>query len=390
MTTTPNEDAVPGGPAALNTPKDGEGPESEREKGLDPTSGSSEGLNALHGANSAKLGEVVTGEELYGRACFASCSPMLPITLADRLEFGTALVIQGYPSSQAAMMANDLEANDGALQMLARHRVRYQRGEPVKASATITREGDGKQWTVEADPRTPLMAEVSAALDGMVNCEEWLINEGVSDRHDTTGWRALVSRLSRELIAQDGRLLEQTRLSNENSRGWERAQADLAALTAGPQFFAVAGLVETDLKERYESLKASRDLILSAVPENWEETGAASIEAHAIDLIGIGYSFMENLATVLAADGPFKGWHPADDPAEFVIDAANKLDEARTYDADRRERASTILRRLASSGNIASDAPSGTSTDGERYGETVDAIAVALGFTRAPIAPSET
>jgi len=41
----------------------------------------------------------------------------------------------------------------------------------------------------------------------------------------------------------------------------EKARADLAALTAGPQFFAVAGLVESDLKERYESLRETMDRI---------------------------------------------------------------------------------------------------------------------------------
>ncbi|MCG7349233.1 hypothetical protein [Sphingomonas sp. ACRSK] len=45
------------------------------------------------------------------------------VTYADRVEFGRALILQGYSSARAAEMANDLEDNDGALQMLARHRL---------------------------------------------------------------------------------------------------------------------------------------------------------------------------------------------------------------------------------------------------------------------------
>jgi hypothetical protein len=54
----------------------------------------------------------------------AADAKMLPIVDADRIEFGRALILQGYDASRALRMIRDeIEDNDGALQMLARHRV---------------------------------------------------------------------------------------------------------------------------------------------------------------------------------------------------------------------------------------------------------------------------
>ena len=51
---------------------------------------------------------------------------MVPISVEDRAEFGRALVLQGYAPERAARMAmREILDNDGALQMLARHRIRY-------------------------------------------------------------------------------------------------------------------------------------------------------------------------------------------------------------------------------------------------------------------------
>lgn len=51
---------------------------------------------------------------------------MVKIEEADRDEFAVALVLQGYDTSRAHRMAyEELEDNDGALQMLARHRLRF-------------------------------------------------------------------------------------------------------------------------------------------------------------------------------------------------------------------------------------------------------------------------
>ncbi len=50
---------------------------------------------------------------------------MVPVILEDRIEFGRALILQGYAPARAAVMAERIEDDDGALQMLARHRIRY-------------------------------------------------------------------------------------------------------------------------------------------------------------------------------------------------------------------------------------------------------------------------
>lgn len=50
---------------------------------------------------------------------------IVTVTLEDRIEFGRALILQGYAPARAVCMAEQIEPNDGALQMLARHRIRY-------------------------------------------------------------------------------------------------------------------------------------------------------------------------------------------------------------------------------------------------------------------------
>ena len=61
-----------------------------------------------------------------GLAEMASTTMMVPISIEDRVEFGRALVLQGYSPERAAYMATTgILDDDGALQMLARHRIRY-------------------------------------------------------------------------------------------------------------------------------------------------------------------------------------------------------------------------------------------------------------------------
>jgi hypothetical protein len=56
----------------------------------------------------------------------ARVTQMVPVTVEDRAEFGRALVLQGYSPKRAARMAtSEILDNDGALQMLARHRIRF-------------------------------------------------------------------------------------------------------------------------------------------------------------------------------------------------------------------------------------------------------------------------
>lgn len=55
----------------------------------------------------------------------ANATRVVPIIVEDRIEFGRALILQGYAPLRAVLMAESIPDNDGALQMLARHRLRY-------------------------------------------------------------------------------------------------------------------------------------------------------------------------------------------------------------------------------------------------------------------------
>ncbi|KQX19373.1 MULTISPECIES: hypothetical protein [unclassified Sphingomonas] len=63
--------------------------------------------------------DVPSSSDLYLRA---RATEMVEIEQIDREEFGRALILQGYSAIRAAEMARELPDNDGALQMLARHR----------------------------------------------------------------------------------------------------------------------------------------------------------------------------------------------------------------------------------------------------------------------------
>lgn len=62
----------------------------------------------------------------------ARAASIVPVIAEDRIEFGRALILQGYdPGIAAEMAATTIKDNDGALQMLARHRLRYAPKGPV-------------------------------------------------------------------------------------------------------------------------------------------------------------------------------------------------------------------------------------------------------------------
>lgn len=70
----------------------------------------------------------VAPDVIRGPAAFppVTHAPLLvPVIMEDRIEFHIALVLQGYSPARAAELAETLPENDGALQMLARHRLRY-------------------------------------------------------------------------------------------------------------------------------------------------------------------------------------------------------------------------------------------------------------------------
>lgn len=58
-----------------------------------------------------------------------------------------------------------------------------------------------------------------------------------------------------------------------------------------------------------------------------EETGSRDAEDLA-DMANVGHSLMRSIEVVVKNEGPFKGWSPAQDPAEIVLDLCNALDEA--------------------------------------------------------------
>lgn len=65
---------------------------------------------------------MMTIDQLAERLALARTSPMRPILPSYRDEFAVALVLQGYDLSRAHRMAfEEIEDNDGVLQMLARH-----------------------------------------------------------------------------------------------------------------------------------------------------------------------------------------------------------------------------------------------------------------------------
>lgn len=94
-----------------------------------PTAGRS-GVTKDELRNHLRELEVLTaGLTATGLSEIAASTRMVPISVEDRVEFGRALVLQGYSPERAAYMATTgILDDDGALQMLARHRIRYSKG----------------------------------------------------------------------------------------------------------------------------------------------------------------------------------------------------------------------------------------------------------------------
>lgn len=69
-------------------------------------------------------GLMLSAGQLFERVREVGDSPLAEVTQSDRDAMAVALVFQGYTCGRAAHMAFvELEDNDGALQMLARHRI---------------------------------------------------------------------------------------------------------------------------------------------------------------------------------------------------------------------------------------------------------------------------
>lgn len=72
-----------------------------------------------------ELSELTHQLTVVGLTEIAQITSMVRVNVDDRAEFGRALILQGYAPDRAARMAVEIDDNDGALQMLARHRIRY-------------------------------------------------------------------------------------------------------------------------------------------------------------------------------------------------------------------------------------------------------------------------
>lgn len=76
-------------------------------------------------------------------------------------------------------------------------------------------------------------------------------------------------------------------------------------------------MTETEQRERVVAADLSEALTM---------TGCRDV-ADLIDMANVGRSMMDRMAEA-TAEGPLKGWAPADDPAEIVTDLKNALDDA--------------------------------------------------------------
>jgi len=87
------------------------------------------------------MSAVETGDQLRERAAGTA---MVEIAPADRREFARALVLQGYDIARAHRMVygdcGAVQDDDGALQMLARHRLAYSSGDDATWKAELERD----------------------------------------------------------------------------------------------------------------------------------------------------------------------------------------------------------------------------------------------------------
>lgn len=118
--------------------------------------------------------------------------------------------------------------------------------------------------------------------------------------------------------------------------------------------------IETLMDARAATPEASELVYLATIAETVEEYGADSCDGHPLaalqpeqraqgreiadilvmtgcrdredleDMARVGKSLLDAIAEVHRCEGPFKGWAPAEDPAEIVVDLLNALDEALT------------------------------------------------------------
>ena len=74
-----------------------------------------------------------------------------------------------------------------------------------------------------------------------------------------------------------------------------------------------------------QAISASRDRAAQTA-EILEQTGMKTAE-EVIDMANLGVSLLNAIETITSLEGPFKGWAPAENPAEIVGDLYARLDE---------------------------------------------------------------
>ena len=103
----------------------------------------------------------------------------------------------------------------------------------------------------------------------------------------------------------------------ELARVWTKVEAIRAKQAAKPKHSPLPGPA-SPAPSRLEPV---------AITNALEMTGLKT-EAELIDMANVGQSLMERIADLVKQEGPFKGWMPADDPAEIVFDLVNHYEEA--------------------------------------------------------------
>jgi hypothetical protein len=239
--------------------------------------------------------------------------------------------------------------------------------------------------------RAPLMADVDRMI-AFLQSREAEFGKGVAVPMDAETF-ALLARIILGLS---------TALRDQDRR--------VAQLTAGPQFFAVTGLVDADLAERYESLKAAHatvqaerdaaiklhradllewrslwrphdvDALIERRRAGEELDGAetAEIALWSMDRQGRAIRFVAELATMTDIEAEFINGDELRSVARLLqvpdMDGEVEATLPRLYGEEDRDRAIAATHRQADPINLIS---------GLRAGMIVDAVALALGMRRA-------
>lgn len=128
------------------------------------------------------------------------------------------------------------------------------------------------------------------------------------------------------------------------SAGIDEAVERVTTVADGATFMCVYGF---DCN-RPDQIRADLRAILAYREEALAETGCRD-RADLIDMALVGKSLMEAIHQLVTSPGQFRGWAPADDPAEIVSDMANALDDAEALASQQAETIGKLVQYVASS-----------------------------------------